>query len=115
MGDPNHLPRLPSSPGEDSPWVQAMQAARRRLPRVKVAIAAAGTVAFGALAAVAAGSTGTVAATPAASTSPATFDVFGQGTQPGVDNPPAGAGQPAGGQDNQLPAQPAPAIVSAQS
>ena len=110
MGETNQLPGSPSGPEDGSPWVQAMQAARRRLPRVKVGIAAAGTLALGALAAMAAGSTGTVAATPPASTaSPATVDVFGQGTQPGVDN------QPAAGQDTQPPPQAAPAIISAQS
>ena len=121
VGDTNQLPGHPSGREDEYPWVQAMQAARRRLPRVKVAIAAAGAFTLGALAAIAAGQTGSIA--PASTSAPAaTTDIFGQSTQGGApaapDNqPPAfNGGPPFGGAPNSgIPSQAAPPIVTAQS
>ena len=123
VGDTNQLPGLPSGREDEYPWVQAMQAARRRLPRVKLAIAAAGAFALGVLASLAAGQTGSIAAA-ARSTPAATTDIFGQSTQEGVtpaapdSQPPSfdggpgfGGGAPATG----VPPEQAPRIVTAQS
>ena len=114
MGDINQLPGLPSGQEDGYPWVLAMQAARRRLPRVKIAIAASGTFGLGALTAIVAGSTGSAVAAPAPATSapaPAATDIFGQ-TQGGPDNPAAGG--PADSGPGAAP-PPVPGIVSAQS
>ena len=125
VGDPNQLPGQPSGQEDEYPWVQAMQAARRRLPRVKVAIAAAGAFALGTLTAIAAGQTNSTAAAANASSSSAaaTTDIFGQSTQGGPptapDNqPPAFSGGPdfgGPGSNPGIPSQQAPRIVTAQS
>jgi len=114
MGDTNQLPGLPSGQEDEYPWVQAMQAARRRLPRVKLAIAASGTFGLGVLTSIVAASAGTAVAAPVTGTSapaPAVTDIFGQ-TQGGPDNP--AAGNPADSGPGAAPPA-APPIVSAQS
>ena len=98
------------------PWVVAMDAARRRLTRLKVGVAVAGAVVLGCVAALAAAASPTPAApAPGVAASPASVDVFGQSTQPGPDNQPVipGPGGNPGGGDSL--GQGPPSIVTAQS
>jgi len=97
------------------PWVLAMHDARRRLSRLKAGVAVAGTLALGIVAALAAAASPAPAVQPTAAAAPKTVDVFGQGTQPGPDNPPLAIdpGNPNPGADNQ--GQATPGIVTAPS
>ncbi|MGI8610545.1 MAG: hypothetical protein ACR2MY_15195 [Candidatus Dormibacteria bacterium] len=92
------------------PWIVAMGTARRRLNRLKTAVAVGGTLLLAAVAALAAAASPAPPA-PAAAAGSAGVDVFGQSVQPGPDNLPPGPG--ATGGDNL--GQGAPSIVTAPS
>jgi len=97
------------------PWVLAMHDARRRLSRLRAAVAVAGTLVLGVVAALAAAASPAPTVQSPAAAVPPTVDVFGQGTQPGPDNRPLAIdpGNPNPGGDNQ--GQGTPGIVTAPS